>query len=121
MAKGMYKNCRCAVLDETGHHKWFEVLSGVKQGCVMSGLLFRINIDWAMNRTMMNNRDGIRWKLISLTTTLDDLGFANDFSNSLIIHAALTQPEYLILVRWMGLEPPMKNELKTRPCLNTRV
>ena len=25
-------------------------------------------------------------------------------SNSLIIHAALTQPEHLILVRWMGLE-----------------
>ena len=40
------------------------------------------------------------------------------FSNSLIIHAALTQPEHLILVRWMGLElNPMKNELKTRPCL----
>ena len=26
------------------------------------------------------------------------------FSNSLIIHAALTQPEHLILVRWMSLE-----------------
>ena len=39
----------------------------------------------------------------------------------LIIHAALTQQEHLILVRWMGLEPPMKNESKTRPCLNTRV
>ena len=30
--------------------------------------------------------------------------FENTFSNSLIIHAALTQPEHLILVRWMGLE-----------------
>ena len=28
----------------------------------------------------------------------------SNFSNSLIIHAALTQPEHLILVRWMGLE-----------------
>ena len=27
-----------------------------------------------------------------------------NFSNSLIIHAALTQPEHLILVRWMSLE-----------------
>ena len=44
-----------------------------------------------------------------------------DFSNSLTIHAALTQPEHLILVRWMDLEPPMKNELNTRQCLNTRV
>ena len=31
-------------------------------------------------------------------------GFHVMFSNSLIIHAALTQPEHLILVRWMGLE-----------------
>jgi len=30
--------------------------------------------------------------------------FPVKFSNSLIIHAALTQPEHLILVRWMGLE-----------------
>ena len=30
--------------------------------------------------------------------------FENFFSNSLIIHAALTQPEHLILVRWMSLE-----------------
>ena len=27
-----------------------------------------------------------------------------NFSNSLIIHAAPTQPEHHILVRWMGLE-----------------
>ena len=51
---------------------------------------------------------------------LEDSTGPRYFSNSLIIHAALTQPEHLILVRWMGLEPPMKNELKTRPCLNTR-
>ena len=30
--------------------------------------------------------------------------FCMRFSNSLIIHAALTQPEHLVLVRWMGLE-----------------
>ena len=35
--------------------------------------------------------------------------FKCTFSNSLIIHAALTQPQHLNLVRW--------NELKTRPCL----
>ena len=30
--------------------------------------------------------------------------FEIEFSNSLIIHAALTQPEHHILVRWMSLE-----------------
>ena len=70
MVKAMYKNCRCAVMDETGHLEWFEVLPGVRQGCVMSGLLFLIVIDWVLRRTVENNRNGIRWKL---TTTLDDM------------------------------------------------
>ena len=65
------------MLDETCHLEWFEVLSGVKQGCVMSGFLFLIVIDWVMNRTVKNNRKGIRWKL---TTTLDDLDFADDLA-----------------------------------------
>ena len=50
MVKAMYKNCRCAVMDETDHLEWFEVLSGVRQGCVMSGFLFLIVIDWVMRR-----------------------------------------------------------------------
>ena len=77
MVKAMYKNCRCAVMDETGHLEWFEVLSGLRQGCVMSGFLFLIVIDWVMRRTVENNRNGIRWKL---TTTLDDLDFADDLA-----------------------------------------
>ena len=77
MVKAMYKNCRCAVMDETGHLEWFEVLSGVRQGCVMSGFLFLIVIDWVMRRTVENNRNGIRWKL---TTTLEDLDFADDLA-----------------------------------------
>ena len=38
--------------------------------------------------------------------------FQNDFSKSLIIHAALTQPEHLVLVRWMGLETQWKTSWK---------
>ena len=34
------------------------------------------------------------------------------FSNSSIIHAALTQPEHLILVKWMGLETQWKTSWK---------
>ena len=44
-----------------------------------------------------------------MRTTLAQTCFdrlATHFSNSLIIHAALTQPEHRILVRWMGLETP---------------
>ena len=46
------KNCNYIGFEDgglctlTGHLEWFEVLSGVKQGCVMSGFLFLIVIDW---------------------------------------------------------------------------
>ena len=39
------------------------------------------------------------------------------FSNSLIIHTVLTQPEHLIPVMWMLLRNSMNNELKTTACL----
>ena len=35
-----------------------------------------------------------------------------------MIHAALTQPEHLILVNVDGFRNPMKNELKITPCLD---
>ena len=48
-------------------------------------------------------------------------GRTSNFLNSLIIHAALTQPEHLIQVRWMGLETQWKTSWKHgrvwNPCL----
>ena len=46
MIKAMYRNSKCAVMDGTETSQWFDVKSGVKQGCVMSGLLFLIVMDW---------------------------------------------------------------------------
>ena len=65
------------MIDETNHPEWFQVLSGVKQGCVMSGFLFLIVIDWVIKRTVENSKNGIRWKL---TRILDDLDFADDLA-----------------------------------------
>ena len=40
-------------------------------------------------------------------------------SNSLIIHAALTQPEHLILVRWIGLEKPNEERVENTTVFET--
>ena len=40
MVKAMYDQSKCAVVDGSGNYDWFEVRTGVKQGCCMSG--FRI-------------------------------------------------------------------------------
>ena len=48
MIKTMYRNSKCAVIDRIETSQWFDVKSGVKQGCVISGLLFLIVMDWIM-------------------------------------------------------------------------
>ena len=85
MVQVMYTNCTCAVVDGAGRSDWFEVKSGVKQGCNMSGFLFLLVIDWVMRRSVECTRTGIRWRL---TTMLEDLDFADDLA---LISSTFTQ------------------------------
>ena len=40
MVQAMYSNRKFSVIDGSGSSEWFDVSTGVKQGCVMSGFLF---------------------------------------------------------------------------------
>ena len=77
MIKTMYRNSKCAVIDRIETSQWFDVKSGVKQGCVISGLLFLIVMDWIMTKTVENDNNGIRW---NFTTVLEDIDFADDLA-----------------------------------------
>src|SRR5579871_6002493 len=57
--------------------KTFLMKSGVRQGCVMSSLLFNIAIDWVIKNTIGDGRKGIRWTPF---TMLEDLDFADDIA-----------------------------------------
>ena len=71
----IYKDIRCAVVDEEEESERFNVKTGVRQGCVVSGFLFLLVLDFVM-RKMTNNKDtGMRWKL---ATKLEDLDFADN-------------------------------------------
>ena len=51
-------------------------MSGVRQGCILSPLLFVILVDWIMRRTIDRVR-GIQWTMF---THLEDLDFADDIA-----------------------------------------
>ena len=51
---------KCAVIHQGEMSDWFDIKTGVKQGCNMSGFLLLIVIDWVMKRTVQNVKTGIR-------------------------------------------------------------
>ena len=71
----LYTNTKCAVLERNGPSDPFGVLSGVKQGCPLSGLLFIMAIDWVLKQTTEGARRGLQW---TLHRSLEDLDYADD-------------------------------------------
>ena len=51
--------------------------SDVRQGCILSPILFLVVIDWVMRKTTSDKPRGIQWTLFS---QLEDLGFADNLA-----------------------------------------
>ena len=71
----LYEGFECQVL-EGDPTEPFAVKSGVRQGCILSPMLFCITIDYLM-RKVSTGKTGIRWTLWSV---LEDLDFADDLA-----------------------------------------
>lgn len=70
----LYKDVQCKVVHNGQCGRSINAGAGVKQGCILSPLLFIIVIDWVMNK-VCNIPRGIQW---TLTSRLEDLDFADD-------------------------------------------
>jgi hypothetical protein len=77
LIKCLYAQSECTVVDGTGTTEWFNIKSGVKQGCNMYGFLFLLVIDWIMRKATPDKNTGIRW---NLTSKLEDLDYADDIA-----------------------------------------
>ena len=73
--RGICEGFECAVVEENETSEGFQIKTGVKQGCVMSGFLFLLAIDWVMKKTTAGVKRGIRWDFI---IALEDIDFADD-------------------------------------------
>ena len=73
--KNIYDGVQCCVKTTNGVSDWFDIKTGVRQGCVLSTLLFLIVIDFVMRKATCKSK-GI--KVDASGRTLSDLDFADD-------------------------------------------
>ena len=66
-----------SVKTSSRHTEYFDIVSGVRQGCILSPFLFIIVIDFVMRRTMDKPEYGIVWHK---QNHLTDLDFADDIA-----------------------------------------
>lgn len=70
-----YEGYKCRVLHKGKLSTPFEAATGVRQGCILSPLLFLIVMDNVLINTLKDKKWGINW---GLTGTLQDLDYADD-------------------------------------------
>ena len=69
--------CFCFKCSVGNGDNFFDIKASVRQGSVMSAVLFNLTIDWVMRRKTEDAPRGIRWTLFS---SLEDLDFADDLA-----------------------------------------
>lgn len=62
---------------DTGHTAFFEITTGVQQGCILSLNLFFVALNLVMKKATAYTRTGIPWTDQDLLTDLD---FADDMA-----------------------------------------
>ena len=90
LIENFYNHFECSVLSNSSS-EWFLVKSGVRQGCILSPILFFVIIDWVMRKTTSDKPSGIQWTLLSqLEEKLDHLLEKTDRLDSYAKETGLT-------------------------------
>ena len=76
LVKCFYNNFECSVILGNTTSENFSIKSGVRQGCILSPILFLMTIDWIQRKTTREHR-GIQWTLFG---QIEDLDFADDIA-----------------------------------------
>ena len=83
-----YDGFSCQVIHNGRLSDGFEISSGVRQGCLLSPLLFLVVLDWVTRTAYSKAKKGIQWTIM---TRLEDLEFADDLA--LLSHRLLDMQE----------------------------
>ena len=75
--KNIYHNSNCRVKTNTGVTEPFNIITGVRQGCILSPFLFLMVVDFVMKKALSRPEYGVKWKEHG---RLMDLDFADDIA-----------------------------------------
>ena len=75
--QSFYKDSRCAVRADGEVGEWFQIITGIRQGCVLSPLIFLLVMDWILRRVADTGNNGLEWVD---GQRLTDLDFADDIA-----------------------------------------
>ncbi len=89
--QSLYKSFECRVIHNSELTEPFLVETGVRQGCILSPILFSLVIDWLMRSVTRGKHQGIQWTLTSL---LEDLDYADDLGLLSHKHQEIQQKWY---------------------------
>ena len=71
----LHENFQCQVIHKGQTSEPFAVDSGVRQGCLLSLVIFLVTLDWVTRTAYGGQQTGIRW---TFDKRLDDLEYADD-------------------------------------------
>jgi hypothetical protein len=63
LIKEMYEGFRCKVLHEGKLTENFIISTGVRQGCILSPIIFLLVLDRIMRKTLGGRKRGIQWNI----------------------------------------------------------
>ena len=72
--QSLFDNFECKVIHNCLLTDLIKINAGVKQGCIISPIIFSLAIDWIMRTVTDRKRQGLQ---SSLTSTLEDLDYAD--------------------------------------------
>ena len=75
--RNLYSGMTCRVVHGRQLTHAFEVRTGVRQGCLLSPVMFLLTMDWIMKTSTAQRLNGIQW---TIWKQLDDLDYADDLS-----------------------------------------
>ena len=75
IVRNSYEEMSCRVAHGKELTDSFQVLTGVRQGCLLLPFLFLLALDWIMSTSTANRKNGIQW---TPWKHLEDLDFADD-------------------------------------------